>query len=104
MPADKRDVLITGIGLVSCLGEGLEAHWNGLTAAKPVIDETSFSPYVVHPLAPVNFDLQIPKKGDQRQNSVWTCPQTPASILPPSMRACSSWQRRSPTTSPSACR
>ncbi|HEX5777855.1 MAG TPA: beta-ketoacyl-ACP synthase [Xanthobacteraceae bacterium] len=71
MPGDKRDVLITGIGLVSCLGEGLEAHWNGLTAAKPVIDETSFSPYVVHPLAPVNFDLQIPKKGDQRQMEPW---------------------------------
>jgi 3-oxoacyl-[acyl-carrier-protein] synthase II len=71
MPGDKRDVLITGIGLVSCLGEGLEAHWNGLSAAKPVIDETSFSPYVVHPLAPVNFDLQIPKKGDQRQMEPW---------------------------------
>src|SRR5690606_25958575 len=71
MPGDKRDVLITGIGLVSCLGEGLEAHWNGLTAAKPVVDETSFSPYVVHPLAPVNFDLQIPKKGDQRQMEPW---------------------------------
>jgi 3-oxoacyl-[acyl-carrier-protein] synthase II len=71
MPGDKRDVLITGIGLVSCLGEGLEAHWNGLTAAKPVIDETNFSPYVVHPLAPVNFDLQIPKKGDQRQMEPW---------------------------------
>jgi 3-oxoacyl-[acyl-carrier-protein] synthase II len=71
MPGDKRDVLITGIGLVSCLGEGLEAHWNGLSAAKPIIDETSFSPYVVHPLAPVNFDLQIPKKGDQRQMEPW---------------------------------
>jgi 3-oxoacyl-[acyl-carrier-protein] synthase II len=71
MPGDKRDVLITGIGLVSCLGGGLEAHWNGLSAAKPIIDETSFSPYVVHPLAPVNFDLQIPKKGDQRQMEPW---------------------------------
>jgi 3-oxoacyl-[acyl-carrier-protein] synthase II len=71
MPGDPRDVLITGIGLVSCLGEGLDAHWNGLAAAKPVIDETSFSPYVVHPIAPINFDLQIPKKGDQRQMEPW---------------------------------
>ncbi|MEX2129690.1 MAG: beta-ketoacyl-ACP synthase [Xanthobacteraceae bacterium] len=71
MPDDKRDVLITGIGLVSCLGEGLDAHWNGFVAAKPVIDETSFAPFVVHPLAPVNFDLQIPKKGDQRQMEPW---------------------------------
>jgi 3-oxoacyl-[acyl-carrier-protein] synthase II len=71
MPGDKRDVLITGIGLVSCLGEGLDAHWNGLQAAKPVVDETNFAPYVVHPLAPINFDLQIPKKGDQRQMEPW---------------------------------
>jgi 3-oxoacyl-[acyl-carrier-protein] synthase II len=71
MPDDKRDVLITGIGLASCLGEGLEAHWNGFVAAKPIVDETSFAPYVVHPLAPINFDLQIPKKGDQRQMEPW---------------------------------
>jgi 3-oxoacyl-[acyl-carrier-protein] synthase II len=71
MPGDKRDVLITGIGLVSCLGEGLDAHWNGLMAAKPVIDETTFAPFVVHPIAPINFDLQIPKKGDQRQMEPW---------------------------------
>lgn len=71
MPDDRRDVLITGIGLVSCLGEGLDAHWEGLSAAKPVVDETSFAPYVVHPIAPINFDLQIPKKGDQRQMEPW---------------------------------
>jgi 3-oxoacyl-[acyl-carrier-protein] synthase II len=71
MAGDKRDVLITGIGLISCLGEGLEAHWGGFNAAKPVVDETSFAPYVVHPIAPINFDLQIPKKGDQRQMEPW---------------------------------
>ena len=31
----------------------------------------AFAPYVVHPLAPVNFDAQIPKKGDQRQMEAW---------------------------------
>jgi 3-oxoacyl-[acyl-carrier-protein] synthase II len=71
MPDDKRDVLITGIGLASCLGEGLDAHWNGFVAARPIVDETNFAPYVVHPLAPINFDLQIPKKGDQRQMEPW---------------------------------
>jgi len=71
MPDDARDVLITGIGLVSCLGEGLDAHWDGLIAAKPIFDETTFAPYVVHPVAPINFDLQIPKKGDQRQMEPW---------------------------------
>jgi 3-oxoacyl-[acyl-carrier-protein] synthase II len=71
MAGNARDVLITGIGLVSCLGEGHDAHWNGLAAAKPVVDETTFAPYVVHPLAPINFDLQIPKKGDQRQMEPW---------------------------------
>ncbi len=71
MSGDPRDVLITGIGLLSCLGEGLDAHWNGFNAAKPVVDETNFAPYVVHPLAPIGFDKQIPKKGDQRQMEPW---------------------------------
>lgn len=69
---DRRDVWITGIGLVSSLGEGLDAHWAALeSAAEPVRDEAGFAPYVVHPLAKINFDLQIPKKGDQRQMEPW---------------------------------
>ncbi len=70
MSNNPRDVLITGIGLVSCLGEGHDAHWNGLTAAKPIYDEQNYPPFVVHPVAPINFDLQIPKK-DQRQMEPW---------------------------------
>jgi len=31
----------------------------------------NYAPYVVHPWAPVNFDSQIPKKGDQRQMEAW---------------------------------
>jgi len=70
--SDRREVWITGIGLVSSLGEGLEAHWSALNdGSRPVVDETRFAPYVVHPLAPVNFDLQIAKKGDQRQMEPW---------------------------------
>ena len=29
------------------------------------------APYVVHPLAPLDLDKQIPKKGDQRQMEAW---------------------------------
>src|SRR5262249_7423014 len=31
----------------------------------------TFAPHVVHPLARVDFDKQIPKKGDQRQMEPW---------------------------------
>ena len=31
----------------------------------------AFAPYIVHPLAPINLDKQIPKKGDQRQMEPW---------------------------------
>lgn len=70
--ATRREVWITGIGLVSSLGEGLEAHWEALTKGQaPVTDATTFAPYVVHPLVKVNFDTQIPKRGDQRQMEPW---------------------------------
>jgi 3-oxoacyl-[acyl-carrier-protein] synthase II len=67
----QREVWITGVGIVSCLGEGPEAHWQKLMEAHPSADTTTFAPYVVHPLSPINFDLQIPKKGDQRQMENW---------------------------------
>ncbi|MFH3481058.1 beta-ketoacyl-ACP synthase [Xanthobacter variabilis] len=70
--ATRREVWITGVGLVSSLGEGLEAHWDALTNGQaPVTDATTFAPYVVHPLVKVNFDTQIPKRGDQRQMEPW---------------------------------
>ena len=65
------EVWITGIGLATSLGEGLDAHWDALNARRVNVDETNFAPYVVHPWAPVNFDTQIPKKGDQRQMEAW---------------------------------
>jgi len=71
MAENARDAWITGIGIVSCLGEGPEAHWRGLTAGDIKADVTTFAPFVVHPIAPLNFDLQIPKKGDQRQMEAW---------------------------------
>src|SRR5215470_6136158 len=69
--ATPREAWITGIGIVSCLGEGLDAHWQGFADGKRVVDTETFAPYIVHPLAPIDFDKQIPKKGDQRQMELW---------------------------------
>src|SRR6184192_2923553 len=66
-----REVWITGIGIVSCLGEGAEMHWQGLMERRVKIDAERFAPYLVHPLAPIDLDKQIPKKGDQRQMEPW---------------------------------
>ncbi|MCK5713029.1 MAG: beta-ketoacyl-ACP synthase, partial [Hyphomicrobiaceae bacterium] len=69
----SASVVITGIGLLSALGEGGDAHWTKLggNAPQPIVDETSFAPYPVHPLGPVDFSTQIPKKGDLRQMEPW---------------------------------
>lgn len=70
-PSAPIEAWITGIGLATSLGEGLDAHWEALSHRRVNADEKSFAPYVVHPLAPINFDAQIPKKGDQRQMEAW---------------------------------
>src|SRR6201747_701497 len=67
----SAEVWITGIGLATSLGEGLDANWDALKARRINVDEKSFAPYIVHPWAPVNLDAQIPKKGDQRQMEAW---------------------------------
>ena len=68
----RREVWITGVGLITCLGEGLEANWSHLERGDaPPYDDKNFAPYIVHPLAPINFDKQIPKKSDQRQMELW---------------------------------
>jgi 3-oxoacyl-[acyl-carrier-protein] synthase II len=69
--ADARETWITGIGIVSCLGEGPDAHWQGLRQAHANVDTTSYAPYLVHQVGAVEFDRQIPKKGDQRQMEQW---------------------------------
>src|SRR5215212_10428654 len=68
--ADAREVWITGVGLVTCLGETLDAHWQGLSQPSTA-DTTSYAPYVVHRAAALDFDKQIPKRGDQRQMETW---------------------------------
>src|ERR1700753_2493886 len=65
------EVWITGIGLATSLGEGLDAHWDALNQRRINVDEKGFAPCIVHPLAPLNLDAQIPKKGDQRQMEAW---------------------------------
>jgi 3-oxoacyl-[acyl-carrier-protein] synthase II len=65
------EVWITGIGLATSLGEGLDANWDALNARRINVDESNFAPYIVHPWAKVSLDTQIPKKGDQRQMEAW---------------------------------
>jgi 3-oxoacyl-[acyl-carrier-protein] synthase II len=66
-----REAWITGIGIVSCLGEGADAHWQALLERRSNVDTERFAPYPIHPLAPLDLDKQIPKKGDQRQMEAW---------------------------------
>src|SRR6202049_4391518 len=67
----SAEVWITGIGLATSLGEGLDTNWDALNQRRINVDEKGFAPYVVHPWAQVNLDAQIPKKGDQRQMEAW---------------------------------
>src|SRR6202521_988851 len=69
--AASAEVWITGIGLATSLGEGLDAHWDALNQRRINVDEKNYAPYIVHPWAAVNLDTQIPKKGDQRQMEAW---------------------------------
>ena len=67
-----RDVVVTGIGIVSCAGEGLDAHLAALRGgATPPLDTETFAPYPVHPAVALEWDRQIPKKSDQRQMEAW---------------------------------
>lgn len=73
MSSSKKEVCITGIGFVSCYGEGADHHWNvlgGDRAPAPVIAQETVSPYGVHPLPEMDWALQIPRK-DQRQMENW---------------------------------
>ncbi|MER9565241.1 beta-ketoacyl-ACP synthase [Mesorhizobium sp. M0571] len=70
---NPHDVVISGIGLVSSLGEGPDAHWQKLVQPRlePVLEALRFSPYTVHPLPEIDWNLQIAKRGDQRQMETW---------------------------------
>jgi len=67
-----REVVITGLGLVSSAGEGAEAHLAVLHGeAPPRVATASFAPYPVHPIVALDFDRQIAKRADQRQMETW---------------------------------
>ncbi|SHF68715.1 3-oxoacyl-[acyl-carrier-protein] synthase II [Kaistia soli DSM 19436] len=69
-----NDVLVTGIGLVSSLGEGLDAHWQAMaeTGARPHPAETDkFKPFPVFPMVPLELEKQIPRRADIRQMETW---------------------------------
>ncbi|HEY6259341.1 MAG TPA: beta-ketoacyl-ACP synthase [Xanthobacteraceae bacterium] len=66
-----REAWITGVGVVSCLGEGPQAHWQALHAAPPPPDTASWAPFVIHPMVALDLDKQIPRKTDQRQMEAW---------------------------------
>lgn len=72
--AAPREVWITGIGLISSLGEGIDAHWQALALdsdPKPHADLERFAPFPVLPMVPLELDKQIPRKADQRQMETW---------------------------------
>jgi 3-oxoacyl-[acyl-carrier-protein] synthase II len=66
-----REAWITGVGVVSTLGEGPERHWQALHAPPPPPDTVTWAPFVIHPVVPLDLDKQIPKKTDQRQMEAW---------------------------------
>ncbi|WP_274424288.1 beta-ketoacyl-ACP synthase [Chelativorans sp. YIM 93263] len=70
---NPTDVVITGMGIVSSLGLGPDAHWQALTKKTPVpvLDRERFAPYTVHPLPEIDWSEQIPRRGDQRQMGTW---------------------------------
>ena len=55
---DKAEVWITGIGLATSLGEGLDANWDALKQGRINVDEKTFAPYIVHPFEAVNLEQQ----------------------------------------------
>jgi 3-oxoacyl-[acyl-carrier-protein] synthase II len=73
MVKQPNDVVITGIGIVTCHGTGKEPHIALLSspvAPEPVLETEKFKPYVVHRLPDIDWSAQIGRK-DQRQMENW---------------------------------
>lgn len=72
VPQSPRRVVVTGIGIVSALGESIEAHLAALDSGAPgPVATEPLSGYPVHPAAKLEWDRQIPKKSDLRQMEAW---------------------------------
>ncbi len=73
----EREAWVTGLGVVSTLGEGPDIHWSSLgstparRSATVGVDSSSHSPYTVHPLGQVDIDRLIPSKADRKQMGRW---------------------------------
>ena len=70
----RHQVVVTGIGLVTSLGVGRQAHREQLMSGAtpvPAADSERFAPYTVHPLPEIDWSEQIPRRGDQRQMENW---------------------------------
>ena len=71
MADNASPVWITGLGLLSSLGEGPDAHWDAMNAAEPRnVDTQTFAPYPVHALGDVEWANQISRR-DMRQMEPW---------------------------------
>ncbi|SMC82647.1 beta-ketoacyl-ACP synthase [Rhizobium sp. RU36D] len=74
MDKKPNDVVITGVGIVTCHGTGKAPHVALLTASslsRPPVETEKFQPYPLHPLPEIDWSAQIPKRGDQRQMENW---------------------------------
>lgn len=74
MTKAQNDVVITGIGIVTCQGVGTEPHialLKAATAPELKIETERFAPYPVHPMPEIDWSQQIAKRGDQRQMENW---------------------------------
>jgi 3-oxoacyl-[acyl-carrier-protein] synthase II len=73
MMKSDNDVVITGVGIVTCQGVGKDAHVAFLSQAdarEPKVDTQRFAPYPIHPMPEIDWSAQMPKK-DQRQMETW---------------------------------
>lgn len=73
MVKQPNDVVITGIGIVTCHGTGKEPHialLSGPATPEPVLETDKFKPYIVHPLPEIDWSEQVGRK-DQRQMENW---------------------------------
>ncbi|WP_322990173.1 beta-ketoacyl-ACP synthase [Hoeflea sp.] len=74
MTQTNRDVVVTGVGLVTTLGVGGDAHralLMGDSDLKNTADSEWFPPYTIFPLPEIDWSEQIPRRGDQRQMENW---------------------------------
>jgi len=64
----RRDVWITGVCLVSSVGDGPQAHWARLNdPGAPLLVEQGRAGWLVHPLPAMDFSAQIPSRLDLKR-------------------------------------